>query len=183
MSAQQTMMGLVYQGNGTLSLQERPVPTILSPKDAVLRVTRSAICTSDLHIKNGAVPRAKEGVILGHESLSGSSPKSARMSTILQSATASQQTASPSAVIAGSAARAISITANRADGNLAAASMAVRQNLSVFRLRIWDFAKSPTAFRMRMPCFWVTSFPADILVRSLPKSPPAIPLRSSVQVR
>ena len=67
MSAQQTMMGLVYQGNGTLSLQERPVPTILSPKDAVLRVTRSAICTSDLHIKNGAVPRAKEGVILGHE--------------------------------------------------------------------------------------------------------------------
>ena len=67
MSAQKTMMGLVYQGNGTLSLQERPVPTILSPKDAVLRVTRSAICTSDLHIKNGAVPRAKEGVILGHE--------------------------------------------------------------------------------------------------------------------
>lgn len=67
MSVQQTMMGLVYQGNGTLSLQERPVPTILSPKDAVLRVTRSAICTSDLHIKNGAVPRAKEGVILGHE--------------------------------------------------------------------------------------------------------------------
>ena len=67
MSAQQTMMGLVYQGNGTLSLQERPVPTILSPKDAVLRVTRSAICTSDLHILHGSVPRAVPGITVGHE--------------------------------------------------------------------------------------------------------------------
>ena len=67
MSAQHTMMGLVYQGNGTLSLQERPVPSILSPKDAVLRVTRSAICTSDLHIKHGSVPRAIPGTTVGHE--------------------------------------------------------------------------------------------------------------------
>ena len=38
-----------------------------SPQTAIVRVTRSTICTSDLHIRNGAVPRAREGVILGHE--------------------------------------------------------------------------------------------------------------------
>ena len=40
---------------------------LLHSRDAIVRVTRSAICTSDLHIRNGAVPRAVPGVILGHE--------------------------------------------------------------------------------------------------------------------
>lgn len=179
MSAQQTMMGLVYQGMVPFPCRNalfRPsslqrMLSFGSPVPPSAPVT----CISKME----PFPAQKKE-LSSAMSLSGSSPKSARMSTILQSATASQQTASPSAVIAGSAARAISITANRADGNLAAALMAVRQNLSAFRLRIWDFAKSPTAFRMKMPCFWATSFPADILVRSLPKSLPVIPLRSSV---
>lgn len=62
-----TMMALVYSGEGKLSLQEREAPKLQQPRDAIVRVTRSAICTSDLHIKNGAVPRAKQGVVLGHE--------------------------------------------------------------------------------------------------------------------
>ncbi len=62
-----TMMGLVYHDTGKISLEERPVPKICSPKDAIVKVTLSAICTSDLHIKNGMVPRAKKDIILGHE--------------------------------------------------------------------------------------------------------------------
>ena len=62
-----TMMALVYSGEGKLSLREREAPKLQQPRDAIVRVTRSAICTSDLHIKNGAVPRAKQGVVLGHE--------------------------------------------------------------------------------------------------------------------
>ena len=62
-----TMNALVWKGNGVLSLERRPVPELKEPRDAIVRVTRSTICTSDLHIRNGAVPRAKPGVVLGHE--------------------------------------------------------------------------------------------------------------------
>lgn len=61
------MKAVVYQGNGKISLEERPYPSIQDDRDAIVRVTRSTICTSDLHIRNGAVPRAVPGVILGHE--------------------------------------------------------------------------------------------------------------------
>ena len=62
-----TMNALVWKGDGALSLERRPVPTLQGPRDAIVRVTRSTICTSDLHIRNGAVPRARPGVVLGHE--------------------------------------------------------------------------------------------------------------------
>lgn len=61
------MKALVYEGLGDLRLEERPMPVLQDPRDAIVRVTRSTICTSDLHIKNGAVPRAVPGVVLGHE--------------------------------------------------------------------------------------------------------------------
>lgn len=61
------MKAVVYHGIGDLRLEERPMPVLQDPRDAILRVTRSTICTSDLHIKNGAVPRALPGVVLGHE--------------------------------------------------------------------------------------------------------------------
>ena len=62
-----TMMGLVCHEGGRLELMERPAPKIQQPGDAVVRVTLSTICTSDLHIMRGAVPRAKSETILGHE--------------------------------------------------------------------------------------------------------------------
>lgn len=62
-----TMKAVVYQKKGALALEERPIPKLLHPKDAIVRVTMAAICSSDLHIRRGAVPRAREGVILGHE--------------------------------------------------------------------------------------------------------------------
>ena len=49
------------------SLLEKPVPQLKDPKDALVRVTLGSICTSDLHIKHGSVPRAVPGITVGHE--------------------------------------------------------------------------------------------------------------------
>ena len=61
------MKAVVYHGNGKISLEERQNPVIEKDTDAVVEVTLTTICSSDIHILHGAVPRAKEGVILGHE--------------------------------------------------------------------------------------------------------------------
>lgn len=62
-----TMLAAVYRGVGDLRLEKRPVPILREARDAIVRVTRSTICTSDLHILRGAVPRARPGITLGHE--------------------------------------------------------------------------------------------------------------------
>lgn len=64
---QTTMLAAVYHGLGDLRLEERPVPVLQDPGDAIVRVTLSTICTSDLHILHGAVPRAVPDTVLGHE--------------------------------------------------------------------------------------------------------------------
>ena len=46
---------------------DKPEPQIVDPRDAIVRVTLSSICTSDLHIKHGSVPRAVRGITVGHE--------------------------------------------------------------------------------------------------------------------
>ena len=61
------MKALIWHKNGQIELIEKENPTIIDPKDVIVKVTLSTICTSDLHIKNGFVPIAKEGVTLGHE--------------------------------------------------------------------------------------------------------------------
>lgn len=60
------MKALVYN-NGEIKLKEREMPTINHPKDAIVKVTLSSICTSDLHIIQGFVPRANNNIVLGHE--------------------------------------------------------------------------------------------------------------------
>ncbi len=62
-----SMKAVVYKGHGDPVLEERKKPEILDPRDAIVKVTLTTICSSDIHILNGAVPRAKENVILGHE--------------------------------------------------------------------------------------------------------------------
>lgn len=64
---QKTMKAAVYKEHGVIVLEERPVPELKDPRDAIIRVTLSSICSSDLHIKHGAVPRAVPGTVLGHE--------------------------------------------------------------------------------------------------------------------
>ena len=61
------MKALVYHGPGKKTLEERPRPTLLKPTDAVVRVTKTTICGTDLHILKGDVPTCEPGRILGHE--------------------------------------------------------------------------------------------------------------------
>mgnify|MGYP004723173915 CR=1 FL=1 len=60
------MKALICNDN-KIEMVEKPIPEIQSDKDAVIKVKVSSICTSDLHIINGSVPFAKNGVVLGHE--------------------------------------------------------------------------------------------------------------------
>lgn len=61
------MLAYTYVKPGTFTLLEKPKPVLLHPKDAIVRVTLSSICTSDLHIKHGSVPKAVPGITVGHE--------------------------------------------------------------------------------------------------------------------
>lgn len=61
------MKAYTYVSSGCFAMTDKPKPTILDPKDAIVRVTLSSICTSDLHIRHGYVPRAVVGVTVGHE--------------------------------------------------------------------------------------------------------------------
>ena len=61
------MLAYTYVEQGRFELREKPVPVLLDPQDAIVRVTLSSICSSDLHIKHGAVPRAVPGITVGHE--------------------------------------------------------------------------------------------------------------------
>jgi alcohol dehydrogenase len=61
------MKALVYRGPGDRALEDRPMPAITSPTDAVVRVTQTTICGTDLHILKGDVPSVAPGRILGHE--------------------------------------------------------------------------------------------------------------------
>lgn len=58
---------MIFSGRDDVHPGEIPEPTVLDRKDAIVRVTLAAICTSDLHIRAGAVPRAVPGIALGHE--------------------------------------------------------------------------------------------------------------------
>ena len=62
-----TMKGYVWHKDGTANIEDRPVPQILDDRDAIIKVKMSSICTSDLHIIKGFVPKAKPETILGHE--------------------------------------------------------------------------------------------------------------------
>ncbi len=61
------MKALVYHGPGKKSLDERPMPQLACATDAIVKVTRTTICGTDLHILKGDVPTCQPGRILGHE--------------------------------------------------------------------------------------------------------------------
>ncbi len=61
------MKALTYTAPERFELIEKPKPEIIDQKDAVVRVTLSSICSSDLHILHGAVPQAEVGITVGHE--------------------------------------------------------------------------------------------------------------------
>ncbi len=61
------MKALTYIGDGRFQVTEKVKPEVIEVTDAAVRVTLSSICTSDLHIKYGSVPRAVPGITVGHE--------------------------------------------------------------------------------------------------------------------
>ncbi len=61
------MLAYTYLSQGRFALLEKPRPQLLDARDAIVRVTLASICTSDLHIKHGSVPRAVPGITVGHE--------------------------------------------------------------------------------------------------------------------
>lgn len=60
------MITFSYIEKGKFELTEKPIPELQDARDAIVRVTLSSICTSDLHIKHGSVPRAVPGITVGH---------------------------------------------------------------------------------------------------------------------
>ena len=61
------MLAYTYIEQGKFELLEKPKPVLLDDRDAIVKVTLSSICSSDLHIKHGSVPRAVPGITVGHE--------------------------------------------------------------------------------------------------------------------
>lgn len=61
------MLAYTYVNPGEFRLLEKPKPVLQDERDAIVRVTLASICTSDLHIKHGSVPRAVQGITVGHE--------------------------------------------------------------------------------------------------------------------
>ncbi len=61
------MLAMNYRGPLRVRLDEKPMPEILHPEDAIVKVTRSCICGSDLHLYNGNVPDTRVGSTFGHE--------------------------------------------------------------------------------------------------------------------
>lgn len=61
------MLAYTYVEKGKFALVDKPKPKLQAPTDAIVRVTMSSICSSDLHIKHGSVPRAVPGITVGHE--------------------------------------------------------------------------------------------------------------------
>lgn len=61
------MLAYTYVDDGKFELIEKERPQLIDSKDAIVKVTMSSICTSDLHIKHGSVPKAVKGITVGHE--------------------------------------------------------------------------------------------------------------------
>lgn len=61
------MIALTYKEKGKFELTEKQKPQIINSSDAIVKVTMSSICSSDLHIKHGSVPKAVPGITVGHE--------------------------------------------------------------------------------------------------------------------
>ena len=61
------MLAYTYRKQGDFALVDKPKPVLQNPRDAIVKVTLGSICTSDLHIKHGSVPRAVPGITVGHE--------------------------------------------------------------------------------------------------------------------
>src|SRR5436190_23842373 len=61
------MQATCWMGRNNVAVQDVPEPTILNSQDAIIKITSTAICGSDLHLYDGYVPTMERGDVLGHE--------------------------------------------------------------------------------------------------------------------
>jgi len=61
------MRAMIYRGPHRVRVEEKDTPAIEHPNDAIVRVTRAAICGSDLHLYHGLIPDTRVGMTFGHE--------------------------------------------------------------------------------------------------------------------
>ena len=166
------MLAYTYVKKGDFRLLDKPRPTLLHPEDAVVRVTLSSICTSDLHIKHGAVPRAVPGITVGHEMVGvveevGSAVRKVRPGDRVSVNVRPSAGHAFSAVMAGST----TVRTPTAAGRWAAASTAGRQNMFVSLTPTRASRPSRTTSATAKPCSWETSSPPAIGQRTSPTSP------------
>jgi threonine dehydrogenase-like Zn-dependent dehydrogenase len=64
---QESMKALVWKGVGKVAVEEVPRPAIGQPHEAIVKITSTTICGSDLHLYHGSIPAMRKGDILGHE--------------------------------------------------------------------------------------------------------------------
>lgn len=130
---------------GIFELTEKPKPVLLHERDAIVKVTLASICSSDLHIRHGSVPRAVPGITVGHEMVGiveavGSAVKNVKPGDRV---TVNVETFCGECFFCK---RAMSTTApiKTAVGRLAAASTAGRRNMCACPLPIRGLIKFPT---------------------------------------
>ncbi len=63
------MKALCWFGKNDVRVENVPDPKILNPRDAIIKITSTAICGSDLHLYNGYIPTMEKGDIMGHENM------------------------------------------------------------------------------------------------------------------
>ncbi len=177
------MKAYTYIEKGKFALTEKPKPTLQDNRDAIVRVTLSSICTSDLHIKHGSVPRAMPGITVGHE-----------MVGIVESIGADVKTVKPGDRVtvnvetycgsAFSASVASSTTAptKTAVGRLVAELTAVRPSMCACRMPIKDLTSSPKMCRTSRHSLSAMCWRQDFGRRAFPRLPRTIPCSSSAQV-
>ena len=61
------MKAVCWQGKNRVGVEDVPDPKLLNPRDAIVKITSTAICGSDLHLYNGYIPTMYSGDIIGHE--------------------------------------------------------------------------------------------------------------------
>ncbi len=129
------MKALVYLGPGKKELRECPKPTLSAPTDAIVKITRTTICGTDLHILKGDVPTCQPGRILGHEGVGVVEPAGPAVATFKPG----DRVLISCITACGScdrAAEACTRIARVEDGSSATASTALRQSSCAFPMRI-----------------------------------------------
>ena len=139
------MLAYTYTAPGKFELREKPKPVLLDERDAIVRVTLASICTSDLHIKHGSVPRAVPGITVGHEMVGIVEQVGPKVTTVRR-VTGSPSTLKPSAENVSSASTDGSTTAptRTAVGHSAAGLTAARRNMSGSLMLTRDWTGFPT---------------------------------------